>query len=292
MRQAEIGLLLMVVLWAVNFPVIKIGLAAVPPYAFNALRFPLAALLLGAVLLARDGLVLPERGDVTKVVVLGIIGNFVYQLLFISGLDRSRAGNASVLLNTSPIYTVLFSSLLGHERIRAIAWGGIAATVAGIALVVGSGEGGFRFSTATLPGDLMMLSAAIIWAIYTVGSRNLVRKYGSVPVTAWTLWSGAVLLVLVGIPELRSMDSSIPFSAWGSLVYAGFLGLGLSYLLWYRGVHVLGNTRTAAFGNLVPVLTILLAWPMLGEVPNVWQIVGAMVIIAGISVVRRVTEAA
>ncbi len=292
MRQAEIGLLVMVALWAINFPVIKIGLAYIPPYGFNALRFPLAALFLAAVLLAREGLSVPDRGDAARIVVLGIIGNFLYQLLFIAGLARSRAGNASVLLNTSPIYTVILSSLLGHERIRTAAWAGIAATVAGIALVVGSGEGGLRFGTATVGGDLMMLSAAAIWAVYTVGSRDMVRKYGSVPVTAWTLWAGAALLVVAGIPELRGMEGSIPPTAWASLIYAGFLGLGLSYLLWYRGVHVLGNTRTSAFGNLVPVVTILLAWPMLGEVPNLWQIVGAIVIIAGISVVRRVTEAA
>lgn len=70
-RLAEAGLPLLVLLWALNFSVIKIGLTAIPPLGFNALRFPLAALLLGAVLLGMGRLTLPARGDVARIVMLG-----------------------------------------------------------------------------------------------------------------------------------------------------------------------------------------------------------------------------
>jgi drug/metabolite transporter (DMT)-like permease len=289
-RQAEAGLLVLVFLWALNFSVIKIGLATIPPYGFNALRFPLAALLLGAVLLATGRLALPARKDIAWIVLLGVVGNLAYQLLFISGMALSRAGNASVLLTTSPIFTALLSAWLGHERIRPRAWLGIMGAASGIALVVGSGENGFRFGAETLMGDLLLVSAAAVWSIYTVGARTPIRKYGSVRVTAWTLWVGASLLVLVGIPDLLTLDAAVSPAAWSAVLYAGFLGLGLSYLLWYRGVKVLGNTRTSAFGNLVPIFAILIAWPVLGEVPNVWQIAGAGIIIGGIHLVRQATE--
>jgi drug/metabolite transporter (DMT)-like permease len=288
-HQAEAGLLLLVLLWALNFSVIKIGLAAIPPFGFNALRFPLAAMLLGAVLLATGRLTLPARGDVPRIVVLGVIGNVAYQLLFITGMDLSRAGNASVLLTTSPIFTALLSAWLGHERIRAGAWTGIAAATAGIALVVGSGADGFRFGTETMRGDLLLVAAAAVWSVYTVGARDPIRKYGSMRVTAWTLWTGAVLLLVVGAPDLLALEGGITAGVWAAVMYAGFLGLGVSYLLWYQGVKMLGNTRTSTFGNLVPVFAILIAWPMLGEVPNVWQLVGAGIIIGGIHLVRRAT---
>jgi drug/metabolite transporter (DMT)-like permease len=289
-RQAEAGLLVLVLLWALNFSVIKIGLATIPPYGFNALRFPLAALLLGAVLLATGRLALPARKDIAWIVLLGVVGNLAYQLLFISGMALSRAGNASVLLTTSPIFTALLSAWLGHERIRPRAWLGIMGAASGIALVVGSGENGFRFGAETLLGDLLLVSAAAVWSIYTVGARTPIRKYGSVRVTAWTLWVGASFLVLVGIPDLVTLDAAVSPAAWSAVLYAGFLGLGLSYLLWYRGVKVLGNTRTSAFGNLVPIFAILIAWPVLGEIPNVWQIAGAGIIIGGIQLVRQATE--
>jgi len=289
-RKAEAGLLLLVVIWALNFSIIKVGLASIPPYGFNALRFPLAAALLAAALFAAGRLRLPDRRDASRIVLLGVLGNFIYQLLFITGMARSRAGNASVLLTTSPVYTAMLSAWLGHERVRGPAWLGIGATVAGIALLVGSGEGGLRFGTETLTGDLLLVSAAAIWSLYTVGARNLVRKYGSVAVTAWTLWVGGALLLLAGVPDLRTLEPDIPLRAWAAVVYAGLLGIGIAYLLWYRGVRVLGNTHTAALGNLVPVLAIAVAWPVLGEVPNLWQLLGAGVILAGVTLVRRSTE--
>lgn len=288
-RQAEVGLLLLVLIWAFNFSIIKIGLAAIPPHGFNALRFPLAALLLATVLFANGRLRLPERGDRLRIVVLGVVGNFLYQLLFIAGMARSRAGNASVLLTLSPVFIAAGTAWLGHERIRPAGWAGIVLTVAGIVLVVGSGESGFGFGTATLHGDLLMIGAAVVWAVYTVGARDLIGKYGSVPVTAWTLWAGALLLLVVGLPDIARLDPTVPPVAWASVIYSGFLGVGVAYLLWYRGVQVLGNTRTAALGNLVPLLAILIAWPMLGEVPNLWQVIGALVVIGGISIVRRAT---
>lgn len=290
-RQAEVGLLLLVLIWALNFSIIKIGLAAIPPFGFNALRFPLAAILLAAVLFASGRLALPERGDRARLAVLGVAGNFVYQLLFISGLALSRAGNASVILNLSPVFIAAGTAWLGHERIPARGWAGMLIAITGITLVVGSGESGLGFGTETLVGDLLMIGAAVVWAVYTVGCRDLILKYGSVFVTTWTLWAGAVLLLIVGLPDISRLDATVPPRAWASVVYAGFLGLGVSYLLWYRGVQVLGNTRTAALGNLVPLLTILIAWPMLGELPNFWQVLGALVVIAGISMVRRATLA-
>ena len=290
-RAAEAGLLLMVAIWAVNFSFIKVALEEIPPFGFNALRFPMAALLLAGVLWNRGRLNLPDRGDRGRVIALGIIGNVLYQLLFIVGMSRSRAGNASLLLTGSPVFTAMLSAALGHERVRTAAWTGIAATAAGIALVVGSGEGGFQFGTSTLVGDLMLVAASAIWAFYTVGARDLIRKYGSVAVTAWTLWVGAALLLLIGIPDLASLERPPSLLAWAGVVYAGVLGIAVAYLLWYRAVKVLGNTHTSAFSNLTPVLAVLVAWLWLREVPTVWQVVGAVVIIGGISMVRRATEA-
>lgn len=286
-RQAEIGLLVLVVLWAVNFSVIKIGLASIPPHGFNALRFPLAAVLLAGVLIATSGIRWPDRGDRIRILVLGVLGNFIYQLLFIEGLARTRAGNASVILNLSPAFIAAGAALLGHDRVRPAAWGGIALAVLGITMVVASGEAGLGFSADTITGDLLMVGAALVWALYSVGSRDLILKYGSVYVTSWTLWAGAILLLLFGLPDVARLDAAVSPAGWGAVAYAGFLGLGVSYLLWYRGVQKIGNTRTAAIANLVPLLTILIAWPMLGEVPNVWQVGGALVVLTGISVVRR-----
>lgn len=285
--RADSGLLVMVVIWALNFSVIKLGLDAIEPLAFNALRFPLAALFVFVVLRMRGPIPLPAPGDRLRVLLLGLVGNVGYQYLFIAGIDRTRAGNASLLLAATPILTGLLSAWVGHERLDRRIWSGVVATFLGIALVVAAGGGGIGIGLDTLAGDLLLVGASAVWAVYTVGARDPIARYGSVAVTAWTLWVGTVGVALLGVPQLAATDlSAVPLAAWGAVVYAGCLGIGLAYLLWYQGVRHVGNTRTAVYSNLVPVLAILVAWVWLGEVPSFWQLVGAAVIIGGVTLTR------
>lgn len=286
--RASLALLAMVVIWAVNFSVAKRALSSLSPLAFNALRFPLAAAVLYVALRRRGPIRTPDRADLWKLVGLGILGNGVYQLCFIYGLANTRAGTASVLLAGTPIVTALLSALAGHEKVSRATWLGVIATFVGITLVIGSTagadavEGGDR-----ILGDVLMLAATVTWAVYTVASRNLIRRYGAVAVTAWTLWFGTALVVLIGVGDVVATDlSRIPGETWFAVAYAGGLSIGLAYMFWAYGVRQLGNTRTATYSNLVPALALVVAWVWLGEVPSPRQALGAGIIIAGVTAVQ------
>jgi drug/metabolite transporter (DMT)-like permease len=215
----------------------------------------------------------------------------VYQGLFIFGLDATLAGNASILLSTIPLWTLLFSTLRGHEEPGLLVWVGFFTTLLGMVLVVLGGDLSMGFQGGTLKGDLLVVTAAVSWSLYAVGSKRLVNKYGSLPVTAWTLWVGTAGLVLWGLPSLLSFPFSGPSGpAWMGVVYAGVLAIGLAYILWNRGVRRIGSSRTAAYQNLVPVVALLVAWLWLGEVPKPIQIVGALVVLGGLTLARMVAE--
>jgi drug/metabolite transporter (DMT)-like permease len=285
--RAHAALLFMVLIWGVNFPIAKAALAELSPLAFNALRFPLAACILLVALQLRQGFRWPDRGDRLAILALGVMGNLVYQQFFIFGLDNTRAGNASILLAVTPILTALLSSGSGHEHVTRRTWIGVAGTVVGIALVV-TLSGSHDDGTATLLGDALMLSASLAWAIYTVGSRNLVWKYGAVQFTTWTLGIGAVTLFFLGLPELIRADlAGVSARGWIGVVYSGALSIGVAYLIWYYSVRQIGNTRTAAYSNLVPVVALGAAWAQLGEVPTAGQVLGTAVIIGGITLAQR-----
>jgi drug/metabolite transporter (DMT)-like permease len=286
--RANAALLLMVLIWGVNFAVAKDALATLSPLVFNALRFPMAALVVYIALRLRGAVPLPDRADVWKVIGLGILGNVFYQQFFIFGLANTRAGIASVLLAGTPIVTTLLSSLAGHERIRPLVWAGVAASFAGIVLVVLSGA---RLEAGpgenTLLGDVLMIGATISWAAYTVGSRTLIERYGSIAMTAWTLWVGAAGICLIGLPATLQADTgAIRWTTWLAIFYAGALSIGLAYLIWYQGVRAIGNTRTSAYSNLTPVVALIVAWLWLDEVPAAGQLVGALVIIGGVMLVQ------
>ncbi len=284
--RAHIALIGMVLIWGVNFSVAKMALATVPPLAFNALRFPLAALLLVLVLRARGNLRLPPRADVPRVLLVGLLGNVLYQMFFIFGLDNTSAGNASLLLAGTPLVTTLLSASVGDERVRPRTWLGVSCTFAGIVLIVlgGAHEAGTR---ATVLGDLLMLGAVVTWACYTVGSRPLVQRHGAVAVTAWTLWIGTAGIVVCGAHAVSQLNwDTIRPATWAAIAYAGILSIGLSYIIWYYGVSKLGNTRTSAYSNLTPAVALAGAWLWLGEMPHVVQLAGAAVIIGGVSIAQ------
>jgi drug/metabolite transporter (DMT)-like permease len=285
--RAHAALLFMVVIWAVNFSVSKIALGELHPLAFNALRFPLAAALLYVVLRSRGAVPMPTRAEVPRVLALGLLGNLMYQLFFIFGLDRTRAGNASLLLASTPIITALLSASLGHERVRPRVWLGVIATFGGILLVVLGGHAQLDAGEASIAGDLFMFAASIAWAFYTVGSRPLVDKYGPLPITAWTLWIGTAGLVIAGVREtLRTNWEKVSVLTWGAVAYAGVLSIGVAYIIWYYGVQRLGNTRTSTYSNVVPVVAMAVAWMWLGEVPTAAQLFGTAIILGGVSVAQ------
>jgi drug/metabolite transporter (DMT)-like permease len=275
----------MVLVWGLNFAMIKFALAAFTPLAFNAVRFCIASLLVAAVMQAQDGLSLPAREHRWRIVGLGVIGNVLYQGCFIVGLSLTRAGTASLILAITPVITALLSTLTGHERPGVRTWGGAALSISGIGLITGTGlsvEG-----PQAIMGDLILLGAAVAWALYTVGSREMVRTYGSVRTTAWTMWVGTAGLLILGAPSLaRQTWTGLDWRAWGGLGFSAVFGIALAYLIWYRGVEKIGNTRTSIFSNLTPVVAMIAAAVLLGERPSQWALLGAAVTLTGVMVVR------
>ena len=181
----------------------------------------------------------------------------------------------------------MLSSLLGQERLSLWVSVGAIGTLTGMVLVILGRGDTVSVGGATLVGDLLMIAAAILWATYTVGSRPLVVKYGSVRVTAWSLWIGTPVLVGWGLPSIvRTEFGAVSPMAWAGVIYAGVLSIGLAYLLWYRAVGRLGNSRTAIYSNLVPVAALVTAWLWLGEVPSGLQLAGAAVILGGLTLAR------
>lgn len=282
--RTELALALMVMIWGVNFAVVKWALEVFDPLGFNALRYLIASVFVFAVLRAQGALRLPERRDLPRILGLGLVGNTAYQLAFIWGLDRTRAGNASLLLALVPIFVLLMDRR--GDRQGAWVWIGSILSVVGVALV--SGDALRLEGSETLVGDLLMAAAAAIWAFYTVGARPLIQRYGSMQTTAWTLWVGAAGIFLIGVPELAGQNwGAIGPWAWAGLLYSALLSIGLAYLLWYRGVERLGGAQTAIFTNVTPVVALLTGALWLGERLTVFSVAGAALVLVGLMLVRR-----
>jgi len=279
-------MLLVVLIWGANFAVVKLSLAEFPLLAFTALRFTAAALLLALIVYAREGSLAPPRGSVWKLIGLGIIGNTIYQLLFIVGLNLTTAGNTALLISTTPVIVALLGAVLRIERITRHVGGGIALAFAGIVLVLASR--GVALSLDTLGGDLLVLCSSLFWACYTLGVRSLGAGISPLRITALTMLAGTPGLLIAGAPQLVRGDwLAVSWQAWAGLAYAAVFALVVAYAIWNASVRAVGSSRTSVYSCLIPVVAALVSWPVLGERPTAAQAVGAALIIAGILLTRR-----
>lgn len=283
-RKTELLLVLMAAIWGVNFSVVKYGTQVMEPLAYNALRMSLGCVVLMAFALWRPGSK-ASTSDRLRLMGLGVLGHCVYQVLFINGIALTRAGTASLVVAASPAVVALVARAYGHEKLRLRAVAGIALSISGVVLVISgsiSSEG-----SSHLVGDLMILAAVVAWAFYTTWLLPFTRRVDAIRLAAWTLLGGVIPLVVIATPALlRTEWTAMTALTWGAVAYSGLGAMVVGYLLWYRGVHEIGPTRTAMFGNLQPIVALLVAWAALAEVPTLFQGAGAATVIGGLYLSR------
>lgn len=279
-------MLLVVLIWGANFSIIKRAIQDFPPLAFTGLRFALGTALLLLILRAREGWVrLPSR-IWWHLLWLGLVGNTLYQALFVYGLKLTTAANGSLLVATSPVMVPLLGALFKIERVTRQVALGIALAFAGMFVVIAAR--GVSVSRATLVGDLLMLASALCWSVYTLGVRSLGAHVSTLRLTALTLLTGTPGLLILGAPQIANLNwNALGWQAWAGFAYAVLLGLVVAYALWNLSVRRVGGNRTVIFSCAVPLVAALVAWPVLGERPQSYHAVGAALIIGGVLLARR-----
>lgn len=293
-RRYDVALLLVVLIWGLNFPIIKVPLEAMPPFTVNLFRFAVSIVTLGVLWYWRaralgQSFFAPITKYPWSILALGLTGHLGYQILFILGIDRTVAGNAALIIASSPAWTALISHVSRIEQLRADQWLGLALSFLGVLVVVLTGGREVDFSPATLTGNLMLLVGSAFWALYTVMSRPILQR-GVAPL-GLTFFS-----VLVAMPVLAGLGLyTLPDTQWAhvngwtwlALLFSGGLSTGIAYLLWNLAVNHVGPSQTAIFSNLVPFVALVAAFVILGDPITPLQIGGGILIVGGLVLMRR-----
>jgi len=289
----DLSLLLMALIWGVNYTSVKFGTTVLDPLAFNGVRITLAALSLLVIAQLATRFVgiekagWPSRRDIIALLLLGTLGNGLYQILFVEGIARTRAGDAALLISAAPAFIAIIGRVRGTEHVTSKGVFGIVLSIIGMGLVVVGTTSAGPTQRATLLGDSLLLISSLCWSIYTVYSQPYTHRIGGLHLSAVTMVGGMVPMLLVAAPALVATSwAKLPPLAWGSLAYSGICALVIAYLFWYNGVRVLGPTRTAMYANVQPVFALAVAWLVLGEAITGWQIAGAISIITGLVLTR------
>lgn len=267
--------LLVIVVWGMNFVVIKVGLHGMPPMLMGALRFMLAAF--PAILFVRRPQV-PLRWMLAYGMTISL-GQFAF--LFYAMYVGMPAGLASLVLQSQAFFTLFFAALFLGERLRGSNLFGLLVAASGLVLI--GLQGG---QAVTLAGFALTIAAASMWALGNVVTRKLGKVnlvglvvWGSLipplPFLALSLWLEGPALIIQSLRTL-SLDSALV------LAYLAFGATLLGYGLWSRLLSRYPASQVAPFSLLVPVVGISSSALLLGERLGSLQVVGAALVMAGL----------
>lgn len=287
-------LLSVAICWGGNFVAYKYLMDFVPPAGLLMVRYVLITAMLLLVLELRGNLRTGNsRGMWKHLLVAGVLIMGMQQIAFVTGLNLTAAGEGSLLFSTAPILTALIAAAIGQERITGGNWLGIAAAMAGCALVILGGATAQHVPETRVVGDLIMLLSALGYATFMVVSKPLMARYGALKVVTFTYLFGLLIVVPFGAREAFAADwASLGPAGWFAMAWLVLLAGSYGFVAWYWRISRTSASRVAVYQYMVPVVALIAAAVLLQERPAALQIVGAGLVLLGLYFARRRSAAA
>ena len=232
---------------------------------------------------AREIFNLPKR-TLGSLLLCSLLGVVINQLLFVKGLSYTTVINATLITTTIPVFTLVISIILGHDRATWLHILGIALAAAGVVYLVDP----FRatLSAQTTLGNILLVINSLSYGAYIPLSRDLVKRYGALNVTTWLFMIATVITLPITIYLWSGVQiNQVSSNVWLSLVYIVMLPTVGAYLLNAWALTRVSPGIVAIYIYLQPLMAFGLAPLVLGETLNSRTIVACVLIFAGVAVV-------
>jgi drug/metabolite transporter (DMT)-like permease len=283
--RAALALALAVILWG-SAPVgIRDALQGYAPGQLAFFRFFIGSLVL-AVYALTNPVRIPDRRDLPIIVLAGAVGITIYNTVLNYGLITVPAGTASFLIASTPVWTSLLAVFTLGERLTLFGWLGIFVSFFGIGLIASQRGGGLHFSS----GALIIVGAAILYGLYLVLQKKILGQYRALEFTCYSFWFGTLLMAPFG-RGLVHIATSAPLHATMSVIYLGIFPAAIANFAWAYAMTHTPAARLSSFLYLMPVVSVVIAWMWLGEVPRAMTLVGGTFALAGVVLVNTLGKA-
>lgn len=270
-------------LWGLNYVVVKSVLNTVPENLFLLVRFTATVFIIGLFLILRRKPIKLRRRDLPKILLLGVVGVGLYNILWTFGIHRTTAANAGLIISTSPFFAQLYQQLVQKEKAGWRRWFFILLAFWGIFLIIGQSPGSrFDFSSQTLLGNVVTLGGALLFTFYTVYAKPLLQNYSAFELNGLTMAAGLPVLVLYCLVAGPLMIPKLTYSIVWEMAYVVGFGTIAAFVCWYAGVKHCGPIKVILFHSLVPIASLALGYLFLHEPVNLVQIGGGILAFTGI----------
>lgn len=266
-------------IWSTSYTATKVALAELPPMTIGALRFAVAAMVLGLVVALQGKLARPGVADAGRFALGGILGTTIYFSMENIGVDLATASDAALLVAAYPAITMVLEIVVYRARASWMRFLGVGLAMVGVYLIVSRsppGEGEHR-----LLGDLLLTVSGIVWALYNFATRKIGRSFPMLTVVFYQTVAGA--LAFVPLAFLERGEWRLPSGGTSLIVlYLAVFCSVAAFLLYAYGLKELDSGSAVNLLNLVPVFGVAFAVLVLRESVSVVQLFGGLIVVCGV----------
>lgn len=268
-------------MWSLSYLSIKVISEEVDPTLSAFYRFMLAAIILFIILKVKFPKEKVLKEDKLKFALGGLFGVTIYFIFENSAVAYTSASNVAILIASIPVFTLFTQKIIYKEKLTYGKIIGATLSLIGIIIIVASKERVSLVSKGNI-GDLMTLGAVFSWIIYNIVCSSFKGNYKVITITTYEIMWGALFLS----PSLFFSTLQVPSTKVVlNILFLSIFCSCIGYVIYVHCLKDLGATVITTYINLQPIMSLFAAGVILNEDVTLWQIVGCVIIITGVTLV-------
>ena len=283
-----VALIIANIIWGAASPIFKFSLENIPPFTLAFIRFFFASFLFLPFTLKY--LKQLTRKNIFEIVVSSFFGITVNISAFFLGLAKTTSINAPIIASAGPVFIYLLSLIFLKEVMNRKVLLGMIIALLGVLFIIFSPIlfDGNSFQFGEFQGNLLFLIATLGAVFNTILNKDILRKVHPLPLTYVGFIFGAFTFLPFMLGELQSWNfSQLDMKGWTGIIYGILLSSAIAYFLFNYAMSKLNAQEVGIFTYIDPVAAIIIAIPLLGEVPSVYFVAGSMLVFGGIFIAEK-----
>lgn len=267
-----------IILWGSAFPIIKIALNDFSAESLSAFRLILATIILLPFVIIKK-LPTPELRDIPVIFILGFCGFVIYHTALNFGETLISAGISGILVSTTPIFSSTLAYIFLKEHFSKWNWLSSLVAFIGISIISISKD---DYTTINVLGVFIILLASFSESLYFTFQKKYIEKYGFIAFTLYTIMASSPFM-LIFIPEIINDIHGATFTSIVSVLYLAIFPTIIPYVLLAYIVKSVGVSDATMSLYLTPIVSLLLSYLLLDELPTTLAIIGGIITLLGVS---------
>jgi len=278
-----LALIITNIIWGGASPIFKFALENIPPFTLAFIRFFFAGMIFLPLAILKFKKI--SFRNFLEIFFVGFFGIFINITFFFLGLKKTESINAPIIASSGPVFLYIFSILFLKEKPKLKVFLGMMISFLGVLTIILSPLffDGKEMIFGEVEGNFFILLATLGTVFSTVIGKDLLKKVNPYFVSFLSFLLTSFLFLIFVPGELRSWSfSQLNFNGILGIVYGIFFSSALAYFLYYYGISKIDGQEIGLFTYIDPVVAVLIAYPLLGELPNFWYIFGSILVFGGI----------